>query len=246
MNGRVAPRPHAGTVAATVVVAAAACWLALAAMTASMGMAEQAPGLGDAAMFLGAWMVMMGAMMLPPTLPAMLLHAAVARSRGLSALFAAGYLAVWALLGLLAYAVVSILQGRLLSMGDWGPASRPLAALALGAAAAYQLTPIKRLCLARCRAPMAQVVLGWRDGPWGALSMGARHGLWCAACCAGLMLVLLSLGAMNVVWMLLLSLVILAEKATPLGHRVGHAAAGLLALLAVAVAASPEVLPWLT
>ena len=71
---------------------------------------------------------------------------------------------------------------------------------ALGAAALYQVTPLKRRH-------------GWRDGLGAAFTMGIENGLWCLGCCVGHMLVLVALDMTNVWWMLLIGGVVLAERA---------------------------------
>ena len=111
-----------------------------------------------------------------------------------------------------------------------------LAAAGLIGAGFYQLSPLKNVCLRRCRAPLGFVLRRWRDGPLGAFSMGLEHGAWCAGCCAGLMVALFALGLMNLAWMAAVALLILAEKALPGGTRVaqvcgvGLIAAGALVL----------------
>ena len=102
------------------------------------------------------------------------------------------------------------------------------------AAGLYQLTPLKDACLLLCRVP--QLFLGhhWRDGIAGAFLVGAHHGLYCAGCCASLMVVLLVVGMMNLAWMAGLSALIALEKVLPAGRLIGRLAG--LALVAVGVA----------
>ena len=71
---------------------------------------------------------------------------------------------------------------------------------------------------------MPHLFLGqhWRDGLWGALRLGAHHGLFCAGCCLSLMIVLLVVGVMNLTWMVGLSAVIYLEKVVPEGRLVGR------------------------
>ncbi|HEY2541992.1 MAG TPA: DUF2182 domain-containing protein, partial [Gaiellaceae bacterium] len=79
-------------------------------------------------------------------------------------------------------------------------------------AAVYQLTPLKRRCLAVCRTPFARIVHGWRDGFHGAFRMGVESGLWCAGCCIPAMLVLLVVGMMSLWWMALIGAFVFVEK----------------------------------
>jgi predicted metal-binding membrane protein len=87
---------------------------------------------------------------------------------------------------------------------------------ALLLAGAYQLTRYKTVCLRHCRTPL-DFMLHWRSGCRGGLQMGLHHGLFCLGCCWGLMLVLLTVGVMNLVWMALVAAVIFIEKVLPFG-----------------------------
>jgi predicted metal-binding membrane protein len=100
----------------------------------------------------------------------------------------------------------------------------------LVAAGIYQFTPLKGLCLAKCRTPLAFLLAEWRDGSRGAFVMGLRHGLYCVGCCWVLMALLFVAGVMNLIWIALLALVVLAEKALPYGQWVGR----ILGIAAVA------------
>jgi len=156
------------------------------------------------AALLPLWTATMGAMMLPSTIPLLRLDFATTRSRGRTVALAGGYLVVWLAIG-------SIVLAADAALGMHG--NRVTAAL-LAIAALYQLLPVKRRCLTRCRAPLGRMLLGWRDGLGGAARMGVESGLWCAGCCAGLMLALLGLGVMSWVWMALVAGVVLIEKVT--------------------------------
>jgi predicted metal-binding membrane protein len=170
--------------------------------------------------FILLWTVMMAAMMLPSALPAVLLFATVARSRrqlgfrpAPAAAFVLGYLGTWALTGVAAAWLNPIGEAMLM----WRPT---LVGGALILAGVYQLTRWKALCLGHCRTPLHFFMEHWQDGPVGALRMGAHHGLYCLACCWGLMLALLALGMMNPAWMGLIALLIALEKIAPQGERV--------------------------
>jgi len=64
----------------------------------------------------------------------------------------------------------------------------------LVAAGLYQLTPLKGLCLSKCRTPINFIMTSWRDGAAGALRMGLLHGPYCAGCCWLLFVILFPLG----------------------------------------------------
>jgi predicted metal-binding membrane protein len=196
-------------------VVAAGCWALLVAMGDAMPM-----GVG---LWLGAWTAMMAAMMLPSAAPIVLLYGR--RSNALdSTLLMAGYVLVWAAVGLVAYE---------LSMRIMDPADGAVAAVLI-AAGLYQLTPLKSACLKRCRSPLDFLVTHWRGGRTGALRLGAEHGAYCVGCCWALMLVLVVAGAMGLVWVIAIALAVAAEKLLPAGQWLGRA--GGIALVAAGIA----------
>jgi predicted metal-binding membrane protein len=205
---------------------------------AAMGMSPATATATDLAVFLGAWLVMMAAMMIPSALPMLMLHARAARNRLHTVLFGSGYFLVWTGFGLVAYVVYALLRGRFVDMGEVGMFGRPAAAAALIASGVYQVLPFKEACLRHCRSPIAFVMHHWRAGARGALRMGAAHGLFCVGCCVGLMLVLLALGTMNLALMILISLVILGEKLLPWQRQLTWGSAAVLVALGVAIAFS--------
>ncbi len=187
------------------------------------------------ASFVGMWTVMMAAMMFPAAVPVVVTFAALARARAgrstlAAVLFVGGYLVVWGLLGLPA----RLLLDGADRAGEALPVLAHAGAAILVACGLYQLTPLKDACLRHCRAPHLFLGHHWRDGPAGALLMGARHGLYCAGCCASLMVVLLVVGVMNLAWMIGLSAVIYLEKTVPGGLALGRVAG--VALCAVGIA----------
>jgi len=178
--------------------------------------------------FLPIWTAMMAGMMLPSTVPLLRLDYATAGSRGRVGALAGGYLLVWVAFGGIVLAVDAVAGDRLLGMHG-----RRLTAALLAVAALYQLLPVKQRCLARCRTPLARLLVGWRDGLGGAARMGVENGLWCAGCCVGLMVALLALGVMSWAWMVLVGAVILVEKVTPAGAWAARPVAAALAVGAV-------------
>ena len=205
-------------------------------------------GLGRLGWFLGVWVVMMAAMMLPSVAPTVALYSKMTRSASpLSALFfCSGYLATWAGAGLLAFAIgrgsSAVFGGSL----AWGQAGRPLAGTVLIVAAAYQITPYKDVCLGKCRSPLGMLLGSWRDGLAGALRMGAKNGGWCVGCCWALMASLFALGVMSVSWMALVAGLVAIEKTLPWRRAATYATAVVLSSLGVMVLAAPHVLPLLT
>jgi predicted metal-binding membrane protein len=205
-------------------------------------------GLGTFGWFTGVWVVMMAAMMFPSVSPTVALYARMARVRSpLSPLlFAAGYLVTWTAAGILAFALAAAAAPVTGGALAWDRAGRWLAGGTLLVAAVYELTPLKDLCLGKCRSPLGFLLGSWRGGRWGGLRMGARHGAWCVGCCWALMASLFALGIMSVVWMALVAALIAIEKTLPWHRVAAYTVTGLLVALAVLVLAAPDLVPALT
>jgi predicted metal-binding membrane protein len=199
---------------------------------------DAGPGtdLGGLGWYLGIWVTMTAAMMLPSEAPAALLF--VRLRRGLpTLLFLAGYLAVWAAFGLVAYTLFRVVTSFDTGWLAWSEAGPYVAGGAIVAAGVYELTPLKRLFLRRCRSPHP-------DGP--AIRSGLANGLHCVGSSGGLMVVLFALGVMSVFWMVVVAGVIFAEKVLPQGLRLTRAVAIALLALGIWVAFSPSTVPGLT
>ena len=196
-----------------------------------------------AAAFLASWLIMMVAMMLPAAAPVVALYALAAR-RGVVAavpVFVAGYLLVWAATGVPAYAVAEALSEPLMDGRPW--VARLVGATLLGAAA-YQLSPLKDVCLRRCRSPLSFYLsrTGSLAAPHRAFTAGAQHGLYCLGCCWALMAVLVVVGGMQLGWALALALVISAEKLLPPARFLVRLTAAAAAALGVALLLFPSLL----
>jgi predicted metal-binding membrane protein len=198
--------------------------------------------------FLGVWVVMMAAMMLPSLAPTVALYSRMTRERSpLSPLvFTAGYLVVWGAAGALAFAVAAAGRGVLGDVLAWDRGGRWAAGVTLLVAAAYEVTPLKDVCLGKCRSPLGFLLGAWRDGPAGGLRMGARHGAWCLGCCWALMASLLALGVMSLAWMAFVAALIALEKTLPWPRAATYGTAALLAVLGVLMLAAPGAVPGLT
>jgi predicted metal-binding membrane protein len=169
------------------------------------------------------WAVMMAAMMLPSALPMILAFTTLSR-RGGDAVrgrrFVLAYLVVWS-----GFSVgATLAQWAFQSLGWLTPmvvsASPGLTAALLLLAGVYQFSPLKRLCLSRCRTPMGFLIGEWRPGARGAFVMGLRHGLSCVGCCWALMALLFVGGVMNLAWIAALSVAVAVEKMVPRGERI--------------------------
>ena len=112
-------------------------------------------------------------------------------------------------------------------------------------AALYELTPLKNVCLAKCRSPLGFLVGTWRDGRLGALRMGSRLGGWCLGCCWSLMAALFALGVMSLTWMAFVAALITLEKTLPWRRAVTWGTAAILLALAISIVAAPDAVPGL-
>jgi predicted metal-binding membrane protein len=224
-----ASRARLGLIALLFALSGLAWWSAAARMGA-MGMDD---GLGTLGWFLGLWVVMMAAMMLPSATPAVVTYARMAATPAAPLAFAAGYLLTWTAAGLVAYAVFAIAGDAL----PWDHGGRWVAAATLVVAAAYELTPLKDACLTKCRNPLGFLATRWRDGLAGAVDMGARHGAWCTGCCWALMASLFALGIMSLGWMAFVAALIALEKTLPWERVATAGAAAILLALGGALAA---------
>ena len=205
-------------------------------------------GLGTLGWFLGVWVVMMAAMMFPSVAPTIALYSRMSRQRSalLPLLFTAGYLLTWTGAGVCAFAmgeVVTRISGGALA---WDRAGRWIAGCTLVVAAVYELTPLKDVCLGKCRSPLGFLLGQWREGRWGALRMGAKNGAWCVGCCWALMASLFALGVMSVIWMALVAGVIAVEKTVPWRRAATYGTAALLLILGVLLLTAPDAVPALT
>ena len=118
-----------------------------------------------------------------------------------------------------------------------------MAGAAVAAAGAYELTPLKQVCLRHCRSPLSFVLHRWRSGRAGGFVMGLEHGAWCLGCCVGLMLVLVVLGVMSITWMAVVAAIIIAEKVLPGGQRMSVVVAACLIGTGVWIASAPDSVP---
>jgi predicted metal-binding membrane protein len=202
--------------------------------------------LGSFGWFLGVWVVMMAAMMFPSLAPTAALYARMTRDRIAPLLFTGGYLTTWALAGVLAFALARAGHAVAGDVLAWERAGRWVAGATLLVAAAYELTPLKDVCLAKCRSPLGFLLGAWRDGRGGALRMGARHGGWCVGCCWALMASLFALGVMSVAWMAFVAALIAAEKTLPWRRVATYGTAALLLVLGALLLAAPDAIPGLT
>jgi len=251
---RRAPRATRSPVLVPAAVAAAALITWILTVARMRGM-DAGPGtdLGGLGWFVGLWVTMMAAMMLPSVMPMTLVFARVSaerQRRGQSFVptwvFVGGYLAAWTAYGLVAYGIFRAVHGAHVHALSWHAQGPLIAGGAIVTAGLYQLSPLKRVCLSHCRSPMHYVLGGWRPGWRGAVRMGLEHGGYCVGCCWGLMLILFALGVMSIVWMLVIAGLIFAEKVLPFGGRLTRVFAVGFVVVGIWVAAAPSSVPGLT
>jgi predicted metal-binding membrane protein len=222
-----------------------------------MGDMDAGPGtdLGTFGFYVTAWVVMMAAMMFPSIWPMVLMFRRIQAGKrergkevqaGTVTMFVAGYLLSWTLWGVGAYAVIELFDQLSIDALSWDRGGPYLAGGVILAAAVYQLTPLKDICLTKCRNPLMFLMTSWRPGLYGATRMGLEHGGWCVGCCWMLMAALFALGVMSLGWMAFIAALIATEKLLPWRALANKGIAVLLVALGIAVAFAPEDVPGLT
>jgi predicted metal-binding membrane protein len=190
------------------------------------------------------------AMMFPTAAPMILMFTAVyagkrQKSQALvpTWVFVSAYLLIWTLFGVVAYPL-ALGAERLAGQSMWLMTNAPrIGGALLMVAGLYQLSPLKHICLAKCRTPFQFILSSWRDGYGGAFCMGLVHGAYCLGCCWFLFVILFPLGIMNIVVMALLTALIFAEKSVPLGRLISQITGIVLILYEVLVVLVPAALP---
>jgi predicted metal-binding membrane protein len=207
-------------------------------------LAASTESFGIMALFVGGWTLMTFAMMLPTSLPLIDMFRRMTAKRadagGLLALLIAGYLLVWA-----AFGVAALFGDRLIHAAADESAWLHDNAWLIGGgtiavAGLYQFTPLKYMCLDKCRSPMMFIAGRWSGGGHrsSALRLGIDHGVFCVGCCWSLMLLMFVVGVGNIGWMLILGAIMAVEKnmpwgkhlSAPLGASLAMAGLGMLAL----------------
>jgi len=205
----------AAALTATLGLAAASWVIAVRQMRGmDMGVATR---LGPFASFIAVWVVMMAAMMLPGAAPAVLRRAQASGGVRAVPLFIGSYLAVWALVGAVVYALYR----------PHGSAAAGAVAIAAGV---YEFTPLKRHFRRRCR-----------DGA----RSGFGFGLCCAGSSIGLMAMLVALGVMSVTWMSVIAVLVLAQKLLPAKAAVDVPLALAIVGLGIWIVLAPASVPGL-
>lgn len=216
-------------------------WLSQGMRMSAAGMvdAARAWSAGEFALLYVMWAVMMVGMMTPSAAPMILMYARVGRQAAFqgkplaaTGFFATGYLFAWAAFSLAATIMQWSLHRALLLTPMMASASAVLSGVVLIVAGVYQWTPAKQACLRHCQTPIAFILQhgGFRRTPPDSLALGFRHGLYCIGCCWALMALLFVGGAMNLLWIAVISILVLAEKVIPTGRGLSRIAGAVLAL----------------
>ena len=181
------------------------------------------------------WAVMMVAMMVPSAAPMVLMFATVNRQRRArtapyvpTAVFALGYVVVWAVFSLAATLTQWGLNEAALLSSMMRSTTTVLGGLLLVVAGVFQWTPLKEACLVHCRSPLGFIMTHWREGRRGAFLMGLHHGTYCVGCCWALMLLLFVNGVMNLLWVGAIAAFVLVEKVVPTKGRLSQVTGALL------------------
>ena len=195
-------------------------------------------------LFTAGWVLMIVAMMLPSSVPLVLVFAAVIGRRPLPALLVAlllaGYLAIWTAFGAGAW----LLDRGIHAGVDAWPWLAEHPQLILGTtllvAGLWQFSPLRDRCLDECRSPLGFIVNRWRgEAPWReSFAMGVAHGAFCVGCCWSLMLVMFGVGLGSLAAMLGLGALTAVERNLPWGRRLTRPIGFALVLAAVAAVAS--------
>ena len=181
------------------------------------------------------WAVMMVAMLVPSAAPIVLMFATVNRRRQArsapyvpTAVFALGYVAVWAVFSLAATLTQWGLNEAALLSSAMRSTTPVLGGLLLVVAGVFQWTPLKEACLVHCRSPLGFIMTHWRERRRGAFLMGLHHGTYCVGCCWALMLLLFVNAVMNLLWVGAIAAFVLMEKVVPAKGRLSQVTGALL------------------
>lgn len=234
------------------VVLTAAAWALLIRQRPAGGHAEaMSPTMGAGALlFLGLWLVMVAAMMFPAIAPMILMFARVAANRRASgrpspptSVFVAGYVLVWAVVGLVAFVLARGAEQLAYRYEFVAGNTGRIAAVLIVVAGIYQFSALKDRCMTECRSPLSFLSQNWREGTRGAVTLGIHHGLVCVGCCWALMALMFPLGMTNIAALGAVTLLVSAEKILPVGRRLRYAAGVALVVFGAAVLVHPGLLP---
>jgi len=181
--------------------------------------------LGYAAVIFVMWAIMMVAMMLPSAAPTILRVANRAHGLSIAAFFTAGYLIVWTGFSAVATMAQWAFDSAHVLSDSMALRSEVAAGLIVIAAGLYQLSPVKRNCLRRCCSSKNLLGGDRATSPSAAMRQGISYGVSCLGCCWALMCLLFVVGVMNILWIAVIAVWVLAEKTLPWGVRLARVTA---------------------
>jgi predicted metal-binding membrane protein len=240
-----APRRDQGILGGVLVALAASAWLALWLWGSSPygRYLHYEGGVGplplEASLFAAGWVLMIIAMMLPSSVPLVMMFGLLVRRRRRSgelvALLLAGYLVVWAAFGLAAWVLDRWIHTAVDALPWLAAHPQLIIGTTLMVAGLWQFSPLRDRCLDECRSPLGFVMNRWRgvSERREAFAMGIAHGAFCVGCCWSLMLVMFGVGLANVAAMLVFGGLTAVEKNLPSGRRLTHPLGIFLVLAAV-------------
>lgn len=200
-------------------------------------------GLDGLAVAAPMWMAMVLAMMLPTAGPMILTYSEIADTAAAKGeavvspmMLTSGYLAVWLGFAVAAAVLQVLLAG--LSVFETGSAGPWFTGTMLVGAGLYQFSALKQACLTKCQRPFPFFFANWTTERSGVLRLGLQQGLSCLGCCWAMMLLMLTAGAMNLIWMAALGIVMTIEKMTSTPRFSQAVGATLIAFGAGAIGAS--------
>jgi predicted metal-binding membrane protein len=209
--------PGNGAAPAATLALAAGSWAMAIARMRGMDMGT-ATALGSLGSFVGLWVPMMAAMMLPGAAPAAMRVADGGIRFARAPMFLGSYLAVWSLVGVVLYVL-------------YRPHGTAVAGGVVLAAGFYELTPVKRHWRRRCRE---------------SVDSGVRFGAYCVGSSVGLMAMMAAVGVMSVTWMAIITVVGVGQKlADPAAVSDVPLALAIL-VLGVVILVDPSSVPGLT
>jgi predicted metal-binding membrane protein len=202
---------------------------------------------GSAPKLLLGWEVMVMMMMLPSSVRFIRLFVLVTsanRGRGVyRTTVIAGYALAWAAAGCVVFAVSGATH-RVSGIDSWLQHHAGLfAGFVLMLAGTFQLTALKRGCLAVCSHPHSFLMRHYHRGAFAALDLGARYGIMCVGCCWALMALAVVLGAGSPYAMIVLGVVMFAERALGWNDRFARAVGLVCVVLGAVAAVSPGAVP---
>jgi predicted metal-binding membrane protein len=176
-------------------------------------------------LFVAGWALMTVAMMLPTSLPLVSLFRTMMSARPnrarLLTLLVSGYILVWTAFGAGAYVLDAGIHATVNAIPWLSDHSWLITVAILLGAGLYQFSPLKYVCLEKCRSPYSFVMSHWHgvNADAESLRLGLAHGAYCVGCCWSLMLLMFAVGMGNVAWMLGLAVAMGIEKNFSWGRR---------------------------